>query len=427
MDFIADLHIHSAYSRATSKDMNLESLYRWAQLKGLAVVATGDFTHPRWFAEMQEKLEPAEPGLYKLKDDLCAPIDAEVPESCRAAVRFVLSAEVSTIYKKNDRTRKIHSVILSPDFAGAGRLNARLQDMGANITSDGRPIIGMDCKRLLEFALAASPDNVLIPAHIWTPHFSVLGAASGFDSLDECFEDLTPEIFALETGLSSDPAMNWTLSALDRFALVSNSDAHSPAKLAREANIFACDFSYPAMMKSLRDKDPAGFKGTLEFFPEEGKYHLDGHRACNVRLTPQETRSHDGLCPVCSRKVTVGVMHRVCLLADRAEGFRPLQAFGFESLIPLAEIIAEVHGMGVNTKRVKSEYEKLLARYGSELSILRTCPTAGLRAAGWELLAEAIDRMRCGQVSINPGYDGEYGTVGIVSAAERHVKQPALF
>jgi uncharacterized protein (TIGR00375 family) len=427
MEFIADLHIHSAYSRATSKDMNLESLYRWAQLKGLAVVATGDFTHPRWFAEMQEKLEPAEPGLYKLKDSLCLPIDADVPESCRAAVRFVLSAEVSTIYKKNDRTRKVHSVILSPDFTGAGKLNARLQDIGANITSDGRPIIGMDCKRLLEFALAASPDNVLIPAHIWTPHFSVLGAASGFDSIDECFEDLTPEIFALETGLSSDPAMNWTLSALDRFVLVSNSDAHSPAKLAREANIFACDLSYPAMMKSLRDKDPAGFKGTLEFFPEEGKYHLDGHRACNTRLTPQETRSYNGLCPVCDRKVTVGVMHRVNLLADRDAGTRPPQAFGFESLIPLAEIIAEVHGMGVSTKRVTSEYEKLLVRYGSELSILRTCPTADLRAAGWELLADAIDRVRRGEVDINPGYDGQYGTVGIVSAGERRVKQPSLF
>jgi uncharacterized protein (TIGR00375 family) len=427
MEFIADLHIHSAYSRATSKDMNLESLYRWAQLKGLAVVATGDFTHPRWFAEMQEKLEPAEPGLYKLKDALCRPLDAGIPDSCRAAVRFILSAEVSTIYKKNDRTRKVHSVILAPDFAGAGRLNARLQDIGANITSDGRPIIGMDCKRLLEFTLAASPDNVLIPAHIWTPHFSVLGAASGFDSIEECFEDLTPEIFALETGLSSDPAMNWLLSALDRFVLVSNSDAHSPAKLAREANIFACDKTYPAMMKALREKDPAGFKGTLEFFPEEGKYHLDGHRACTTRLTPQETQKNNGLCPVCGRKVTVGVMHRVSLLADRDTGFRPPQAFGFESLIPLAEIIAEVHGMGVNSKRITGEYEKLLVRYGSELSILRACPTADLCAAGWELLAEAIDRMRSGRVDINPGYDGEYGTVGIVSAAERRVKQPALF
>ena len=427
MDFIADLHIHSAYSRATSRDMNLESLYRWAQLKGLAVVATGDFTHPRWFAELQEKLEPAEPGLYKLKDALAVPLDADIPESCRAPVRFILSAEISTIYKKNNRTRKVHSVILSPDFAGAGRLNARLQDMGANITSDGRPIIGLDCKLLLDYALAASPGNVLIPAHIWTPHFSVLGAASGFDSLDECFEDLTPEIFALETGLSSDPAMNWTLSALDRYCLVSNSDAHSPAKLAREANIFSCDMSYPAMMKSLRDKDPAGFKGTIEFFPEEGKYHLDGHRACNARLTPQETKSHDGLCPVCGRKVTVGVMHRVNLLADRPEGFRPPQAPGFESLIPLAEIIAEVHGMGVASKRVTNEYAKLLARFGNELFILRSYPVHDLAAAGYELLAEALRRMRDGKVTINPGYDGEYGTIGIVTACERRVKQPALF
>lgn len=426
MDFIADLHVHSHLSRATSRQMNLENLHKWAQMKGVTVVGTGDFTHPRWFAELQEKLEPAEPGLFRLKDEYSSDAEKEVPESCRGPVRFMLSVEISTIYKKGDRTRKVHSLILSPDLLSAGRLNATLQEAG-NIKSDGRPILGMDCKTLLQLTLDASLENSFIPAHIWTPHFSVLGAASGFDSIDECFEELTPHIFALETGLSSDPPMNWMLSGLDRFVLVSNSDAHSPPKLAREANIFTCGLSYFEMMKALREKDREGFKGTIEFFPEEGKYHYDGHRACNMRLSPDETVSNEGKCPECGRKVTVGVMHRVKALSDRNSGFKPEGAFGFESLIPLVEILSEIHGVGVNSKKISREYRRLLERFGSELHILRACPLSELKQAGHQILAEAIRKIREGRVDINPGYDGEYGTVRIFEPGEMQKNQLSLF
>lgn len=426
MAFIADLHIHSAYSRATSSQMNLENLHAWAQLKGITVIGTGDFTHPRWFAEMQEKLEPAEPGLYALKDRYKGTSEIEVPRSCAAEVRFILSAEVSNIYKKGDKTRKVHSLLLAPDFRAAGRLNAALREIG-NISSDGRPILGMDCKRLLQMVLDASPDNVLIPAHIWTPHFSVLGAASGFESIQECFEELTGEIFALETGLSSDPPMNWMLSELDGFVLVSNSDAHSPQKIGREANVFTCELSYPAMMAALRSKDRTGFHGTLEFFPEEGKYHYDGHRACGVCMKPTETKAHNKMCPVCKRPVTVGVMHRVNDLADRQEGYRPAGAFEFERLIPLAEILSEIHQSAPASKKVTMEYFGLLQRFGSELSILRACPLDELERAGQRLLAIAIGKMRKGNVMVDPGYDGRYGVVRVFKPGEKMYNQPTLF
>ena len=426
MEFIADLHIHSPFSRATSKSMDLENLYVWAQLKGIAVISTGDFTHPRWYAQLQEKLEPAEPGLYRLKDSYAREADALVPESCRAPVRFILSVEISTIYKKNDRTRKIHSLILAPDLLAAGRLNAALQEIG-NIASDGRPILGLDCKRLLERALDADSDNVLIPAHIWTPHFAVLGSASGFDSIEECFEELTPHIFALETGLSSDPPMNWRISMLDRFVLVSNSDAHSPSKLGREANIFTCQKDYHSMMRALREKDPSGFKGTIEFFPEEGKYHLDGHRACNQCLTPEQTRAAEGRCPECGAKVTVGVMHRVNTLADRNAGNRPPGAFDFESLIPLVEILSEIIGSGPTSKKVQAVYMNLLHQLGSELSILRHCSLSELNRVGPPLLAEAITRLRAGKVAMQPGYDGVYGSITVFDPAEKAAGQPSLF
>jgi len=426
MEFIADLHIHSPYSRATSRRMDLENLYLWAQLKGIAVIATGDFTHPRWYAQLQEKLEPAEPGLYRLKDCYAREVVAQVPESCRAPVRFILSVEISSIYKKNERTRKVHSLILAPDLLAAGRLNAALQEIG-NISSDGRPILGLDCKRLLELALDASSDNVLIPAHIWTPHFSVLGSASGFDSIEECFEELTPHIFALETGLSSDPPMNWRISMLDRFVLVSNSDAHSPSKLGREANIFTCGKDYFSMMQSLRAQDPAGFRGTIEFFPEEGKYHLDGHRACNQCLTPQQTKAAQGRCPACGAKVTVGVMHRVSDLADRNAGSRPTGAFDFESLIPLEEVLSELYATGPQSKKVQGAYMRLLHELGSELHILRHCSPADLASVNPPLLAEAITRLRAGNVAMQPGYDGVYGVITVFDPDEKTAGQPALF
>ncbi|MCX8043404.1 MAG: endonuclease Q family protein [Desulfobacterota bacterium] len=426
MEFIADLHIHSAYSRATSAQMHLENLHAWAQLKGITVLGTGDFTHPKWYAELQEKLEPAEPGLFMLKRQYREEAEIDVPASCAAEVRFILSAEVSTIYKKGDKTRKIHSLLLAPDFRAAGRLNAMLREIG-NISSDGRPIFGIDCKRLLQMCLDASPDNVLIPAHIWTPHFSVLGAASGFDSVEECFEELAGEIFALETGLSSDPPMNWMLSRLDKFVLVSNSDAHSPQKLGREANVFTCELSYPAMRAALQSKDRNGFRGTLEFFPEEGKYHYDGHRACGVCMTPKETKAHNKTCPICGRQVTVGVMHRVNDLADRQEGYRPIGAFGYESLIPLAEILSEIHESAPASKKVTAEYLRLLQHFGNELSILRTCPPEELERAGQHLLAVALHKMRTGDVMVDPGYDGRYGVVRVFKPEEKRYNQPKLF
>jgi DNA helicase-2/ATP-dependent DNA helicase PcrA len=414
MEFIADLHIHSYLSRATSKQMNLENLYKWAQLKGISVIGTGDFTHPVWFSEIEKKLEPAEPGLFKLKKKYRTEMDKDIPKSCKNPVRFMLSVEISNIYKKNDKVRKVHSLIYSPDLASADRLNKALDQIG-NIKSDGRPIIGMHTKDLLQMALDSSEDNVLIPAHIWTPWFSVLGASSGFDSIEECFEDLTPHIFALETGLSSDPPMNWMISDLDRFVLVSNSDAHSPSKLAREANIFTCEMSYFEMMETLRNKKTRGFAGTLEFFPEEGKYFYDGHRNCQQRMSPEETMSKDGKCPQCGKKVTVGVLHRVSVLADRKRGFEPKNKFGFESIIPLAEIIAGIHSCGVNTKKVTQEYMGLLETFGSELYILRKCPVSDLKTAGFETLSTGLDRMRSGRVSVTEGYDGEFGIIDVVN------------
>jgi uncharacterized protein (TIGR00375 family) len=352
-------------------------------------------------------------------------MEKEIPESCRAPVRFLLSVEISTIYKKGERTRKIHNLFLSPDFLSAGRLNAALQERG-NIKSDGRPILGMDSKLLLQIVLDASADNTCIPAHIWTPHFSVLGAASGFDSVEECFEELTPHIFALETGLSSDPPMNWRISALDRFALVSNSDAHSPEKLGREANIFACDRSYFAMMKALREKRHGEFLGTFEFFPQEGKYHYDGHRNCNQRMTPEETLSSKAICPACGKKVTIGVMHRVVNLADRAEGYKPRQSFHFHSLIPLSEVLAEMNGVGVKSIKVSRQYFRLLEKFGNEFFILQDCPLAELKQAGFGLLAEALKRIRAGNVYINPGYDGAYGIIKVFEPWEKQEQQLSL-
>ena len=413
MRFIADLHVHSHYSRATSKDMCPEGIWKWAQLKGITVIGTGDFTHPGWLRELDEKLEPGGDGLFELREEF-RPKD--VPASCRADVRFILSAEISCIYSKNGKTRKVHSIVLAPDFASAARLNIALSKIG-NLHSDGRPILGLDAKELLRITLDASPDAMLIPAHAWTPHFSVFGAASGFDSLEECYEELTPHIHAIETGLSSDPPMNWRLSALDRITLVSNSDAHSAPKLGREANILDTDLSYVSIIAAIRTRK--GFLGTIEFFPEEGKYHYDGHRDCDVSLTPEETIHHDYLCPVCNRKVTVGVMHRVEKLADRKRGFRPADAPGFTSIIPLPEIIAEGLRCGANTKKVNELYFQLLERLGNEFDILMHVPLDDIGRAGTPLLREAVSRMRAGDVRIAPGYDGEFGKVRIFEDVER--------
>jgi len=413
MSFIADLHIHSKYSRATSSHMNLESLWKLAQLKGITVIGTGDFTHPKWFAEMKEHLEPAGNNLFKLKDKLQI---NDIPSSCRSEVYFMPTAEISSIYSKNGRTRKIHNLIFVPDFSIAAKINARLSRIG-NLSSDGRPILGLDAKHLLKIVLDTSSDALLVPAHAWTPHFSIFGSESGFDSLSECFEELTPHIYSIETGLSSDPPMNWRLSSLDRITLISNSDAHSPAKLGREANIFDTEISYKTMINAIKNKK--GFLGTIEFFPEEGKYHYDGHRSCGVSLSPKETIKNNYLCPVCGKKVTVGVMHRVEKLADRPNGFKPKDAPVYHSLIPLSEIIAETLKVGPNTKAVGSEHQKLLANLGNELRILMESPLADIEKAGSPSISEAISKMREGKVHIAPGFDGEYGKIKIFQEVEK--------
>ncbi len=426
MRLVADLHIHSHYSRATSKDLTIPHLAVWAQRKGVHIVGTGDIAHPGWLAELRETLEPAEEGLFRLKPDVARAVADQVPPACQGTVRFILAGEISNIYKKNGRVRKIHNVVFLPSFDAAARLQAALERIG-NIRADGRPILGLDARDLLEILLEVDERAFLIPAHIWTPWFSLLGSKSGFDSVEECFEDLTPHIFALETGLSSDPPMNWRVSALDRYTLVSASDAHSPQKLAREATLFDTDLSYEALRDAMRTGDPARFKGTIEFFPEEGKYHFDGHRKCGIVWDPKTTREHRGLCPVCGKPVTVGVMHRVEELADRPEGARKPNAHPFYSLIPLPEILAEVLNTGATSKRVRREYERLLATLGPELAILMDIPEDEIAAAGGARLAEAIARMRRGDVTRIPGFDGQYGVIKIFATPDADNAVPTLF
>jgi uncharacterized protein (TIGR00375 family) len=417
MRFNADLHVHSKYSRATSRDLDLEHLAYWAARKGIAVVATGDFTHPAWSAELKAKLVPAEPGLYRLAPDVETALARTLPAACRTPVRFMPEVEISTIYKKGDKTRKIHHLIYAPDFPTVDRISARLARIG-NIASDGRPILGLDSRDLLEITLESDPDAYLVPAHIWTPWFAALGSQSGFDSIVECYGDLAPHIFAVETGLSSDPAMNWRLSFLDRYRLVSNSDAHSPGKLGREATAFDGEMDYFAIKRAL--ETGAGYAGTVEFFPEEGKYHLDGHRKCAARLTPQETLANNGRCPVCGEPVTVGVLHRVEMLADRSaqEALPPPTAGRAESLVPLPEVLAEIHGSGPATKTVERAYDRLIAALGPELSILDAVPVEDISRAESSLLAEAIMRLRAGRVIREAGYDGEYGVIRLFEDRE---------
>ena len=430
MRYFADLHIHSRFSRATSKDMSLESLWKWAQIKGISVIGTGDFTHPEWYKELNKKLDINNNNLLQLKDKY--KVNA-IPDSCVNEVSFMLTTEVSCIYSKNGRVRKIHSLIFVPDFTAASKLSHALSKIG-NISSDGRPILGLDAKTLLKIVLDISHETMFVPAHAWTPHFSVFGASSGFDSLEECFDELTPNIYAIETGLSSNPAMNWRLSSLDTITLISNSDAHSPAKIGREANIFdtsnpplppfskgghggITEISYEFITHAIKTKQ--GFAGTIEFFPEEGKYHYDGHRSCGVNLSPEETLRHHYLCPACGKKVTVGVMHRVDKLADREDGFKPSGAPPFYSMIPLQEIIAETKKVGVSSKAVTTDYLQLIEKLGNELKILMDLPLDEIENAGSPLLKEAISRVRSGNVHIAPGYDGEYGKINILEEVER--------
>ena len=406
--YIGDLHIHSRYSRATSRDCTPEYLDLWARKKGIDIIGTGDFTHPAWRSELTEKLEPAEDGLYVLKKEYRLETEG-VPEG---KPRFVVTGEISSIYKKGERVRKVHSLLLLSGLEEAEALARRL-DLIGNIHSDGRPILGIPCRDLLEIMLETSPEGIYVPAHIWTPHFSLFGAFSGFDAIEECFEDLTPHIHALETGLSSDPPMNWRVSALDRFHLISNSDAHSPAKLGREANLFDIELSYEGLAGAIQEGK--GLTGTIEFFPEEGKYHFDGHRKCGLCISPSETAEYGSKCPVCGKKITIGVLNRVEQLADREEGYVLKEARSFESLVPLLEVIAASTGISPTGKKAAERYENMTGTLGSEFTILRELPIEEIKKAAGPLIAEGIDRLRKGQVERTPGFDGEYGKIGLLS------------
>jgi len=405
MKFIADFHIHSKYARATSPRMDIQNLDKWAKIKGIKVLGTGDFTHPNWFGELKDKLEPAESGLFKVKNAV-------------QGTRFILSAEISCIYSKGGRVRKIHIVVLAPSFEAVEKINTHLDTIG-NLASDGRPILGLDAKELTKIILNSSENCLIVPAHIWTPWFSLFGSKSGFDSIEECFEEYSKHIYAVETGLSSDPEMNWKLSALDKITLISNSDSHSPEKIGREANVFDTKLDYFSIIKAIKAKDPKKFLYTIEFFPQEGKYHYDGHRNCDISLSPKESKKYNNICPRCGKSLTIGVLNRVQELADRPESSRPKSAIPFKSLVPLREIIAEALGMTVNAKRVEKNYFDLIDKFDNEFKILLDAPLQELESILPLEIAEGITRVRNGNVFIEPGYDGVYGKVRIFSRGEQ--------
>jgi len=408
---IADFHVHSKYSRATSREMEVDTLALWAEKKGINLLGTGDFTHPQYFAELQGALEPGGNGLFKLRNR-------------PSPVRFILTVEVSNIFSVKGKLKRIHTVVFAPSLETAQKINTGLARRG-KLASDGRPTFGFHVKEIVKIALDASPDCLVVPAHAWTPWFSLFGANSGFDSLEECFEEEAKNIFAIETGLSSDPAMNWRLSALDRITLLSNSDSHSPSRIGREANVFDCEMDYFEIVHAIRSKDRKKILYTIEFFPEEGKYHFDGHRACEVVLAPQESKQLNKQCPKCGKKLTVGVLHRVDDLADREEGFSPPNAIPFKNMIPLDEIIADAMGQAVGTKAVDQEYEQMIQRIGPELSILFDRSEEELAPVVPPRVLEGILRVRARQVEILPGYDGVYGKIKIFKDEEKKAVSPA--
>jgi len=410
MEFIADFHIHSKYSRATSRNMEVKSLSEWAKIKGIALMGTGDFTHHLWLEELKHYLEDCGNGLYKYN-----------------GINFILTAEVSSIYSKNNRTYRIHNLIFAPSFKTVDKINERLGKIG-NLASDGRPILGLDAAELARIVFDIDAECMIVPGHIWTPWFSLFGSMSGFDRIEDCFEKETPKIFALETGLSSDPAMNWRLSALDRFTLISNSDSHSPQKIGREANVFNCEMDYKTIREVLKTKDKKRFLYTIEFFPEEGKYHFDGHRLCDIRWSPKETKEHKGECPKCKKPVTVGVMSRVDKLADRPEGFKPQNAIPFKNLIPLDEIIADAKGVSKSSVAVERELRSCISKFGTEFDILMRASEEDLKKNLPLKIAQGVLMVRNGKVKIKAGFDGEYGEVSIFnndikdSAGEEQLK-----
>ncbi len=437
MRVISDLHIHSRYSRACSKDLVPANLDKWAKIKGVNLLGTGDFTHPKWLAELKEALEPAEQGFYKLRYFPSPGVGRDegrgrtaVPATSLPAsplargerVRFVLSAEISCIYSQGGKLRRIHLVLLLPSFAAVEKFNQTLESRGGKLGSDGRPILGMNAVEVLKYLLNASAEAVMIPAHAWTPYFGIFGSKSGFDSVEECFGEMTKHIYAIETGLSSDPAMNWRVADTDKFSIISSSDAHSLSRIGREANVMEIadgKFSYQEFVRILKEKDSGVFKFTIEYFPEEGKYHLDGHAACKFSCAPEKTKKLHGECPVCGKKLTVGVVARVEALASRPLGFVPPGAIPQKHLVPLEEVLADSFGVGAKTKKVQDAYWALVKDAGNEFAVILDLPIEEVQKVAGPLVAEAVKRVREEKVQKIPGYDGVYGVIKVFSEEER--------
>ncbi|MFH1847776.1 MAG: endonuclease Q family protein [Candidatus Omnitrophota bacterium] len=408
--YICDFHIHSKYSRATSKDMDIENLTKWAKIKGVSLLGSGDFTHPQWLAELKSRLEPKGDDVFT-----------------HAGIDFILTAEVSNIYPKAGKTRKVHNIIFAPDYSTVEEINSFLSAYGL-LESDGRPMLSLPCDKMVKKILKINPACMIIPAHAWTPHFSVFGSNSGFDKIEECFEDQTKNIYSLETGLSSDPPMNWRWSELDKLTLTSNSDAHSPSKIGREANVFNAPINYRELRDILINKDKERFLYTIEFFPQEGKYHWDGHRACGQRLSPQEAKKVNNICPACGKKLTIGVMNRVDSLSDRREGYISKNSPSYISLIPLVEIIASALEMGAGTKTVLKEYNKIIRAFGTEFGILLDAPKKEIVKHCPPKIGKGIIRVREGNVGVVPGYDGVYGEIHVFKDGDQEAqKQMAFF
>lgn len=406
MRIIADFHIHSAYSRATSKDMNIVEIVRWADKKGINIISCGDFQHPAYLGELKHKLREAEPGLYKLKDK-------------KTEARVVLSTEISNIYKQDGKVRKIHTLIVMPTLKDAEKFSKLLSEKG-NTASDGRPIFGFSVQDLVKYTFDITPDAMVIPAHVWTPWFSLFGSKSGFDSIEECFGPQAKYIRAIETGLSSDPSANWRISALDNITLLSNSDAHSPSKIGREANVFECKMDYYEIKNIIEKKDPKRFKYTIEFFPEEGKYFYDGHAACGISIHPEEAIKLKNICPVCHKPLTLGVLHRVEQLADRPKNYVPANAIPQKHLIQLQEIIADSKEVAASSKKVQVEYERMLIKGGKEFEILMDLSKEELLLITDEKITEAILRVRKEKVNVIPGFDGQFGKISIFRDMETY-------
>lgn len=452
MELVLDLHLHSRFSRAVSQRMNLQNMYLWGKKKGINVLSVADFTHPIWYKEAQSLLTEVNPGIYQLKDTEKLDLElGKLTDRKYIGPYFMLSTEVSAIYTENGAVHRIHNLIFAPNFEVAGKINRQLMNRGINLSSDGRPILGLSSKNLAELLFEIDSKVTIIPCHVWTPWFSLYGSKSGYDAIADCFGEFAPRIFAVETGLSSDPAMNWRIPELDSRSIVSFSDAHSLEKMGREATVLRKksksdskikleDISYDNILNGLvRGKERVfELSYTIEFYPEEGKYHYTGHRNCGISLTPSETRAKGEICSVCHRPLTVGVMHRVEDLAKREEnnftykkdsngvvwvedprGIRPKSV----NLIPLLEVLSEALHAGVGTAKVRTLFETLIQSFGTEREILLRTDLDALRKLAGSEVAEGIEKVRSRNISIIPGFDGEYGKVSIWKD-EKETKTP---